>query len=43
MVLWSGGGVDYAQMWGDKLGLEPFIVLTKKNKMTLILLLMIVT
>ena len=32
MVLWSGGGVDYAQMWGDKLGLEPFIVLTKEKQ-----------
>lgn len=24
MVVWSGGGVDYAFMWGTKLGLMPF-------------------
>lgn len=23
MIVWSGGGKDYAQMWADKLGLEP--------------------
>ncbi len=23
MIVWSGGGTDYAQMWADKLGLDP--------------------
>lgn len=23
MIVWSGGGEDYARMWADKLGLEP--------------------
>jgi len=23
MVVWSGGGIDYAKMWGEKLGLNP--------------------
>jgi hypothetical protein len=23
MIVWSGGGVDYARMWADKLGLSP--------------------
>ncbi len=23
MIIWSGGGVDYARMWADKLGLQP--------------------
>lgn len=23
MIIWSGGGEDYARMWGDKLGLAP--------------------
>ena len=22
MIIWSGGGKDYAQMWGEKLGLQ---------------------
>ncbi len=22
MIIWSGGGVDYAKMWAEKLGLE---------------------
>ena len=22
MIIWSGGGADYAKMWGDKLGLQ---------------------
>lgn len=22
MIIWSGGGKDYAQMWGEKLGLK---------------------
>lgn len=29
MVIWSGGGIDYAQQWGDKLGLQPFQVFEK--------------
>ena len=24
MIIWSGGGQDYARMWGEKLGLQPF-------------------
>ena len=24
MIIWSGGGIDYARMWGEKLGLQPF-------------------
>ena len=32
MILWSGGGVDYARMWGDKLGLAPFTVLPKEKR-----------
>lgn len=31
MVLWSGGGQDYARTWGDKLGLQPFAVWTKQQ------------
>lgn len=23
MIVWSGGGVDYAKTWADKLGLHP--------------------
>lgn len=23
MICWSGGGVDYARMWAEKLGLKP--------------------
>lgn len=29
MIIWSGGGVDYARMWADKLGLDPDDVLVK--------------
>lgn len=29
MILWSGGGIDYARTWGEKLGLMPFDVRTK--------------
>jgi hypothetical protein len=29
MVLWSGSGCDWAQTWGEKLGLEPFEVRVK--------------
>jgi len=31
MIIWSGGGESYARMWGDKLGLEPFITREKKD------------
>jgi len=23
LIIWSGGGTDYARMWADKLGLKP--------------------
>ena len=29
MIIWSGGGNDYAKQWGNKLGLAPFQVFTK--------------
>jgi len=29
MTIWSGGGIDYAKQWGDKLGLQPFSVSEK--------------
>jgi hypothetical protein len=32
MILWSGGGVDYARTWGEKLGLQPFEVILKDKK-----------
>ena len=31
MILWSGSGVDWAQRWGEKLGLEPFTVRVKEK------------
>lgn len=31
MIIWSGGGVDYAKTWGDKLGLQPFRVMVKEK------------
>lgn len=31
MFLWSGGGVDWAFTWGNKLGLMPFKVLVKEQ------------
>lgn len=30
MILWSGSGMDWAQTWGDKLGLAPFEVRAKQ-------------
>ena len=30
MILWSGSGMDWAQTWGEKLGLMPFIVRKKE-------------
>jgi len=29
MIIWSGSGCDWAQTWGEKLGLEPFEVRPK--------------
>lgn len=31
MVIWSGGGISYAQMWADKLGLKPYHVWRKEK------------
>jgi len=31
MIIWSGGGEDYARMWGEKLGLQPFITMPKEK------------
>lgn len=31
MILWSGSGKDWAQTWGEKLGLQPFSVLKKQR------------
>lgn len=31
MIVWSGGGPDYARMWADKLGLEPSSVIVKEK------------
>lgn len=30
MILWSGSGMDWAQTWGEKLGLTPFEVRVKQ-------------
>ena len=32
MIIWSGGGVDYAEMWGKKLGLQPFTIMVKAKR-----------
>ncbi len=29
MILWSGSGMDWAETWGSKLGLQPFSVQSK--------------
>jgi phosphoserine phosphatase len=31
MVVWSGGGVDYAKMWAEKLGLHPCTIMVKEK------------
>lgn len=31
MFIWSGGGIDYARMWADKLGLNPHSILPKEK------------
>ena len=30
MIIWSGGGKDYAEMWADKLGLKANMIMTKR-------------
>lgn len=30
MIIWSGGGVDYARTWAEKLGLKPDEIIEKK-------------
>jgi len=30
--VWSGGGVDYAKTWAEKLGLKPDMVLVKEKR-----------
>lgn len=31
IYLWSGSGMDWAQRWGEKFGLQPFTVLPKEK------------
>mgnify|MGYP001603662345 CR=1 FL=1 len=31
MIVWSGGGIDYARMWADKLGLFPDEIRVKEK------------
>lgn len=31
IILWSGSGMDWAQTWGEKLGLAPFTVRIKEK------------
>lgn len=31
MIIWSGGGMDYAKMWAEKLGLNPNQYRTKEK------------
>jgi len=31
IILWSGSGIDWATTWGEKLGLQPFTVITKEK------------
>jgi len=31
MIIWSGGGVDYAAMWAEKLGLKPDEIRVKEK------------
>ena len=33
MICWSGGGIDYARMWAEKLGLQPDQVMRKEKVM----------
>src|SRR3990167_1906826 len=32
MIIWSGGGVDYARMWAEKLGLNPDFIIPKTKE-----------
>jgi len=32
MIIWSGGGVDYATRWAEKLGLKPDHILSKTKE-----------
>ncbi len=32
MIVWSGGGVDYATRWAEKLGLYPCTILVKEKR-----------
>lgn len=31
MIIWSGGGIDYARMWAEKLGLIPDEIRVKEK------------
>jgi hypothetical protein len=31
LIVWSGGGIDYARMWCDKLGLNPNEIRVKQK------------
>ena len=31
MIVWSGGGIDYARTWAEKLGLNPDSVIVKEK------------
>ena len=33
MFIWSGGGVEYAEQWRDKLGLEAFVIPKDKKQL----------
>jgi len=33
MIIWSGGGKDYAKMWAEKLGLEANEIMAKDTRM----------
>ena len=34
MILWSGSGMDWANTWGEKLGLQPFWVYMKQKDLS---------
>ena len=34
MIIWSGGGVGYAEMWAKKLGLSPDNIIEKRKNDT---------
>ena len=33
MIIWSGGGKDYAEMWAEKLGLEADEIMAKDTRL----------